>query len=164
VTSLIQTAQNFLIRDRSNYQLKHFVIEQHDTPEMQFRQILIEARSLFFRLKQAEYQVEITKLEIQQLNSSSNAIDQIEAKKRELDLAMSLSVLESARCELNYLIELSKNYPFFTADEIEDNQALYWQMRLKRQAETSQLSQSQNIDAGDIESLRQIGFWKKELE
>lgn len=154
---------SFVLRDRTNYQLKHFVIGQHDSPQMQYKQILIEAQSLLMRIRQTELGIEITRLKIAHLEESEKQKKQLKAKKLKLDLALTSRVLEGAKQELAYLYELSKNYPDYSNDDIEADQENYWQLRLTRQAENDRISIEQGISSGNVEAMRQAKLWQKEL-
>jgi hypothetical protein len=161
--SLVKSVSNYIIRERSDYQLKHFVIEQHDTPEMRFRQIIIEAKDMLYKIKQTEISLEISKRQIEKLEASSNEIDHLKAKRKRLDMAITLDVLEGAKQELNYLVELSKDYRHYTSEEIEANQSDYWQKRLTRQANTDRMALEQGINVGNLESMMKAGLIQKEL-
>ena len=65
---------------RTNFQLKHFVVGQHDTSEQQYKQVLLELQEIIFTVKQVDLQNEKTKLEIEQLRSTNNPIDEIDAQ------------------------------------------------------------------------------------
>ena len=45
---------------RSRYQLIHFVLGQHDTPEMQFYQLCIELQDMGYKLRIAQLNVRKT--------------------------------------------------------------------------------------------------------
>lgn len=164
MTDLVKKATRYVIRDRSNYQLKHFVIGQHDTPEMQFRQILLEARDMLHKIRGAEIGYEITKIKIEKLKAKKDRVSLLKAAKLELDLEMSASLLEAAHEELDYLVELSKDYRHYTPTEIEANQQDYWKARLTRQAETDRLSLEHGVGVGNLESLMKAGLYQKELK
>jgi hypothetical protein len=164
MNELAKVANDYIIRERSDYQLRNFVVGQHDTPEMQYRQILLEAKDLLFKIKNAEIELEITKKKIEKLESSSDEVDHLKAKQKRLGMAMTLTVLEGAKRELDYLVELSGNYKHYTPQEIEENQQDYWQKRLTRQANTDRMSLEQGISAGNLESLIKAGMIQEQLE
>ena len=161
---LAKVANDYIVRERSDYQLKNFVIGQHDTPEMQYRQILLEAKDLLFKIKNAEISLEITRAKIKKLESSTDPVDHLKAEQRKLGMSLTLDALEGAKRELNYLVELSGNYKHYTPDEIEANQPEYWEKRLTRQATTDRMSLEQGISAGNLESLMKAGLVQKQLD
>jgi hypothetical protein len=163
MTELAKVANDYVVRERSDYQLKHFVIGQHDTPEMRYRQILLEAKDLIFKIKNAELSLEITRRKIDKLEASDKETDHIKAQQRRLGMALTLDALEGAKRELDYLVELSKDYRHYEPDEIEANQAEYWEKRLTRQATTDRMSLEQGVNAGNLASMMNAGLVQKEL-
>jgi hypothetical protein len=143
---------------RSLFQLKHFVIAQHDTPEMQYRQVLIEAQSLIYNIKSAELDIKKTEIEISRLQATGDEIDNIEAEKKKLGLEMTKMALESARKELGYLEQIFGELPSFTDEQIEENQEEYWIKRLERQAQIDSLAVQSGVSTGNIQSLLNAGI------
>jgi hypothetical protein len=163
MTELARVANDYVVRERSDYQLRHFVIGQHDTPEMRYRQILLEAKDLIFKIKNAELSLEITRRKIDKLEASDKETDHIKAQQRRLGMALTLDALEGAKRELDYLVELSKDYRHYEPDEIEANQAEYWEKRLTRQATTDRMALEQGVNAGNLASMMNAGLVQKEL-
>lgn len=165
-TELENLSNNYVVQSRSNFQLKHFVIGQHDTPEMQYRQILIEAQDLLYKIKMAEFDLEKKKIRLEKLAKSDSKISAVKAKEVQLAIEYTLLTLEGAKRELFYLEELFKQYPKYTLDDIEDNQREYWEKRLSRQADLDTFSAQKGISVGNAQSMLDIGLIenKKELE
>jgi hypothetical protein len=155
---LSKITQSQIIPSRSRYQLEHFVIGQHDTPEMQYQQILIEGADLTMKIRMAELAIRKTEIEIANLKLSDDPIKLIEAEEKELGLAYTKLVLESARYEWAVLEELFKKYPNYTYAEIENNQPEYWKQRLTRQAEIDQVQAREGITAGNVASMLNAGL------
>lgn len=160
---ITRSASNFLIRDRSDYQLHNFVIGQFDTPEMQYRQILIEARSLIFRIKNSELEIQIIKLEIADLLESGMEIDQLRARKKELELTQIVDSIVAAKKELDYLSNLLIHYPQYTPEDIEANQEEYWQKRLSRQAQMDRMAAVEGVRPDNLEALRNAKLMNLEI-
>lgn len=154
---------SLLLVQRTNYQIKHFVIGQHDTPEMQYRQIVMEARDLVQKIRHNELQLEIAKKRIERLEMSKDEIDHLKAKQKKLGLAVLEDMITAAKRELAYLFELSKDYPDYSLDDIEANQSVYWRLRLTRQASADQISAQQGISAGNVAAMINAGLIQKEL-
>lgn len=164
MSDLAKIANDYIVRERSDYQLRHFVVGQHDTPEMRFRQILLEAKDLIFKIKNAEIEVEITQRKIEKLESSGDAIKHLKAEQLRLGLGLALEALEGARRELRYLAELSKDYRYYSPEEIEANQGEYWEKRLTRQVTTDRMAAENGVSAGNLASMMNAGLVAKELE
>lgn len=130
---------------------------------MRYRQILLEAKDLLFKIKNAELQLEINKRKIDKLEASKDEVKHLKAAQLRLGLSMTQGVLESARRELDYLLELSKDYRHYTPDEIEANQEEYWELRLTRQATTDRMALEQGVTAGNLASMMNAGLVQKEL-
>ena len=158
MSELARIAQSQIIPSRSRYQLEHFVIGQHDTPEMRYQQILIEGADLTMKIRMAEYAMQKTEIEIANLKLSDDPIKLIEAKEKELGLAYSSLVLESARYEWAVLEELFKQYPNYSYADIEANQPDYWKARLTRQAQIDQTQAQEGISAGNLTSMLNAGL------
>jgi hypothetical protein len=166
MSELAKIAQSQIIPSRSRYQLEHFVIGQHDTPEMRYQQILIEGADLTMKIKMAEFAMQKTEIEIANLKLSDDPIKLIEAKEKELGLAYSRLVLESTRYEWAVLEDLFKQYPNYSYADIEANQPDYWKARLTRQAEIDRTQAKEGISAGNLTSMLNAGLLQQipELE
>jgi hypothetical protein len=151
-----------VIPSRSRYQLRQFVIGAHDTAPMQWRQILIEAQDLAYKIRLAELDCERKRIEIHKLLSTGDPLDQIEAEEKQLGLTLTERTLQGAHLELGWLQELADEVGPHTIDEIEADQHNYWTARLNRQAGLDQLSATQGITTGNLESMRLAGLLTKE--
>jgi hypothetical protein len=155
-------AKDYVVRERSDYQLLHFVVGQHDTPHMQYRQILLEVKSLITKIRLAELNVEKQQIKLDAL--TDEPLDQIKAEKIRMGIAITLDALEGGRRELAFLLKLAENYPSYTPQEIEDNQQEYWEARLQRQATLDRMSVEQQVSAGNLTSMLNAGMLNRELE
>jgi hypothetical protein len=163
MSDLVTIATQYKLRSRTNYQLKHFVIGQYDTPETRFRQIILESKHLLIAIKKDELEAQILRLKIEKLEASRKEKNRLRAAILKIDLGLLLDTIESNCAELNYLMELSRDYRHYSPEEIEANQEQYWTRRLARQAETDRLATEQNIGVGNLEALMNIGLIQKEL-
>lgn len=143
---------------RSAYQLEAFVIGQHDTPPMKWRQILIEAQDLLYKIRSAELQLEKTAIEIHRLLSTGDPIDAIDAEQKELDSKLTRNALSGAKMELKWLTEIAEKIGFHSLEEIEADQPNYWNRRLNRQADLDRLSTIQQVSSGNLASMLQAGL------
>lgn len=142
---------------RSRFQIERFVLGQHDTVEMQFYQLCLEIQSSIFSIKKVELDIKKATVRSNQLKSSSDELEAIEAEEIELALVQTEMVLFGAKRELDILLDIWSDFEHkFSRQEIEDNQAEYWHKRLIRQAESQALGQG-SVDMGNIDALRQAG-------
>jgi hypothetical protein len=157
-------SKNYVIRSRTRYQLENFVISQHDTPEMQYRQILIEAQDLIYKIKLTELDIKKAQIKIEKLKDSNDPLDVIKKEKTQLSLAMTQMTLEGAKLELQDLENLFKKYPNYTPEQIEINQPEYWEKRLNRQAQADIVSAQQGISQGNLLSMLSAGLLSQNPE
>jgi len=141
---------------RSRYQLIHFVIGQHDTPEMQFYQLCVELQDMGFKLRMAELNVRKTKIEIARLLETGDELDALEAEEKQVGLEQTRIVMRGAERELAILTDLFDESQKFTRDEIEHAQPEYWQKRLTRQ--TNLQIMAGGVQWAQLDSLRQAGL------
>ena len=150
--------QDTITTSRSKYQLQHFVIGQHPTAPMRWRQIILEAQNLAYAIRSAELSVEKNKIEIYRLLSTGDPIDAIDAEQKHIDNQITERTLAGARIELGWLEEIAAETGAFTFDEIETDQPTYWAQRLQRQADLDRLSAIENVTAGNLTSMLNAGL------
>ena len=155
-------AKDYVVRERSDYQLLHFVVGQHDTLQMQYRQILLEVKSLITKIRLAELATQKQRIKLDRLSGS--ALNLLKAEKIRINMVVTLDAIEGARRELNYLLELAGKYPQYTPQEIEENQEEYWESRLQRQANLDRMSVEQNVSAGNLASMLNAGLLNRSIE
>lgn len=161
MTDVAKVAQDYVVRERSDYQLRHFVIGQHDTPEMRYRQILMEIKQLLIKIRFAELDVQKKQIKIERL--TSDPLDEIKAEKHRISMTITLDLIEGARRELDYLLGMAAEYPQYTPQDIEDNQREYWEARLQRQANLDRLSVEQQVSASNLTSMLNAGLLNREI-
>jgi hypothetical protein len=162
IVELYKQSQKVVIPSRTRYELRHFVIGQHDTLEMQYRQLLIEAQDLGYKIRMAELDCEKKKIKIHKLLSTGDPVDSIKAEQKKLALQLTERTLAGARLEFDWLREMAEEIGEYSLQEIEDGQEAYWQARLTRQAGVDQMSRAEGISAGNLESMRLAGLLTKE--
>jgi hypothetical protein len=164
MSQLAKLSHSTIIPSRSKYQIERFVVNQHDTPQMQFQQILIEGADLTYKIKLAEINIEKTKIEISRLKNTGDEIDALEAEEKELGLNYTRLTLEGAKYELAVLEELFAKYPMYSYSDIEENQPEYWSLRLNRQAELDIAERREGISSGNLASMLNAGLIERKLE
>jgi hypothetical protein len=149
-------------KPRSRYQLEKFVAGQHDTPEQQYRQILLEIQSLVFGVKYNVLEMKKIKAEIKELRASGNEIDAIEAEIKELGLEQTNLLMLGAQREIKDLVEMWEAFDHkYTHEEMEEAQPIYWDMRLTRQAALEHMGNDGKVGWASLDALRQIGSLDK---
>jgi len=141
---------------RSRFQLVHFVIGQHDTPEMRFYQLCIELQDMDYKLRGAKLGIKKTKIEIARLQETGDELDAVEAEERQLGLEQAEIAMRGAEREIAVLTDLFDESQQFTRDEIEHAQPEYWQKRLTRQ--TNLQIMAGGVQWAQLDSLRQAGL------
>jgi hypothetical protein len=153
---------NTILPERSRYQLRHFIIGQHDTAPMQWRQILLEAQDLSYKIRMAELDCERKRIEIHKLLSTGDPLDAIEAEEKQLGITLTERILQGAHLELSWLQELAEEVGSYSHDEIEADQHNYWTLRLNRQAGIDQLASQQGIGSANLQSMLSAGLLNRE--
>ena len=113
----------------------------------------------------AEFAMQKTEIQIANLKLSDDPIRLIEAQEKELGLAYSRLVLESARYEWAVLEDLFKQYPNYSYADIEaKSNLIIGKARLTRQAEIDRAQATQGISAGNLTSLLNAGLIDRTAE
>ena len=142
---------------RSNFQLKHFVLGQHATPEMQYYQLLIEIQDLSFKYQNALLELEVAERKIAKLELSKNEIKLLKAKQKRLSLdQFKLAILGSER-ELSYLLSIwEASEHKYSREEIEAAQPEYWKARLSANA-NAMIMGGAGVNPAHLEAMDQAG-------
>ena len=147
---------------RSRFQLIHFVIGQHDTPEMRFYQLCLELQDMGYKLRIAELGIRKAEIEIARLLETADELDAIEAEEKQVGLEQTRIVMGGAEREIAVLTDLFDESQKFTRDEIEHAQPEYWEKRLTRQ--TNLQIMSGGVGWAQLDSMRQIGMLDELVE
>lgn len=140
---------------RSRFQLERFVLGQHDTAEMQFFQLCIEAQQLIFNLRIARLEARKAEVEIARLRATGDEIDAIQADIKAVGLEQTQLGIIGAERELAILADIFDTIPHFTRAEIEAAQPDYWNARMLRQTELQVMAG--DVGWAQLDALRQIG-------
>ena len=141
---------------RSRYQIIHFVLGQHDTPEMQFYQLMQEMQDTGYKLRMAELGVRKANIEIERLLATGDELDAIEAEEKQVGLEQTLIVMKGAQREMAVMEDIFNDCQHYTRDEIEHAQPEYWEKRLTRQ--TNLQLMAGNVGWAQLDTLRQAGM------
>ena len=141
---------------RSRFQLVHFVIGQHDTPEMRFYQLCLELQDMGYKLRLAHLGVRKADIEIARLLETGDELDALEAEEKQIGLEQTLIVMRGAEREVAILTELFDESTHYTRAEIEHAQPEYWKARLARQ--TNLQLMAGGVQWAQLDSMRQAGL------
>jgi len=141
---------------RSRYQLVHFIIGQHDTPEMRFYQLCLELQDMGYKLRMAEIAVRKSQVEIARLLATGDELDALEAEEKQVGLEHTRVVMLGAEREIAILTDLFDESTHYTRTEIEAAQGAYWQARLTRQ--TNLQIMAGGVQWAQLDSMRQAGL------
>jgi len=141
---------------RSRFQLIHFVIGQHDTPEMRFYQLCLELQDMGYKLRMAEIAVRKSQVEIARLLATGDELDALEAEEKQVGLEQTRIVMRGAEREIAILTDLFDESTHYTRAEIEHAQPEYWQARLTRQ--TNLQIMAGGVQWAQLDSMRQAGL------
>ena len=141
---------------RSRFQLIHFVIGQHDTPEMRFYQLCLELQDMGYKLRMAQLGVRKAEVEISRLVETGDELDAIEAEEKQIGLEQTQIVMRGAEREIAILTDLFDESTHYTRAEIEHAQPEYWQARLTRQ--TNLQLMSGGVQWAQLDAMRQAGL------
>jgi hypothetical protein len=145
-------------QSRSNFELEHFVLGQHDTIEMAYYQTALEIQDTVFKIKNAELEVQKINIEMSRLMASGDEIDAIIAQQKGLVKEQTEIAMVGAKRELEHLLKLWDAFPVkYNREQIELGQGDYWRARLERQAGSQVLGQG-FVDMAQIDALRQVGI------
>ena len=158
----IREAIEEIQQPRSRYQLIHFVLGQHDTPEMQFYQLMMELQDMGYKLRMARLGVKKLEIEIARLLETGDELDAIEAEEKQVNLEQTMIVMRGAEREVAVLEDIFNSCQHYTRDEIEHAQPEYWEMRLTRQ--TNLQIMSGGVQWAQLDSMRQIGLLDELVE
>jgi hypothetical protein len=158
----IQEAIDKIQLNRTRYQMEKFVVGQHHTPEMQYRQLLSEADVLLGTIKETELRIRKIEAESEELRATGKKSDAIEAEIKELSLSSLHRHISNARRELSILEELFEAYPKYTIEDIESAQEDYWHDRLIRTAHFQAMGGA--VTWAQIEAIWQAGFLPEMLQ
>jgi len=144
-------------KPRSRFQMEKFVVGQHDTPEQQYKQTLLEIQSLIYTIKVSKLELKKSQITIDRLRATGDPIDEIDAQIKEIGLEQTNLVMVGAERELKDLVEIWESFEHkYTYEELEDLQPEYWKARLTRQAQLEAIGSGGKVGWASLDSLRQI--------
>lgn len=145
---------------RTDFQIQHFVVGQHDTEPRRWMQCVLELSIKLNVLKRSAIERrkamrKLAELELLATHGNEDAADDAELMRLDLeqhDLA-TVGAIREAQALYAIFKSFKKQY---THAELMESEAEYWQARLTRQAKHS-LVATGRIGVGDLDSWEQIG-------
>jgi hypothetical protein len=142
---------------RSDYQLRHFVVGQHDTEPNRYAQCVLELQIKYNAIRRGLLAKQKLEIEIQRLIASGDEIDAISADEKKIDIEEVDLAISGAFREFQCLYAIWKSFSRqYTHQELQEAQEEYWQARLTRQA-IQDLHAAGRISQGNQDALRQAG-------
>ena len=143
---------------RSRFQLEHFVVGQHDTPQQQYKQTLLEIQTLMHTLKVLKLELKKQEIEVARLKATGDEIDAIDAEIKEANMEQTALGLLGVKLELEDLVSIWESFEHkYSYEELEETQPKYWSARLNRQAQLEALGSGGKVGWASLDALRQIG-------
>lgn len=133
---------------RSNYQIEKFVVGDHETPERQYMQVVVELQHKTSAIRRAVVNQK------QLIRKLSKEQDELERELIQIDLDDVALVIEGAVREFNTLYAIYQRFPSFSAEQLQMAEQAYWQQRLARQAQID-IETMGTIGPGNLDALRQ---------
>ena len=153
----LQAAFAEMQQPRSEYQLWHFVVGQHDTDQQRYRQCLTEMQVLCYTLRTVKLEIQKGEIQVARLRATRDAVDELDAQIKEVGMEQTRLVMIGAERELEALNKIWLSFEtHYTHEQIEDYQRQYWHERLNRQARLEAMGNG-NIGWAQLDALNQIG-------
>ena len=160
----LQEALAEIQQPRSEYQLQHFVVNQHDTEPQRYRQCLIEIQAISYTLRTVQLDLQKSEIQVERLRATRDSVDELDAQIKEVGMEQTRLVMIGAERELAALVEIWLAFPtHYTHAQIEDDQREYWHERLNRQTRLEAIG-SGKIGWAQLDALRQIGELETTLQ
>lgn len=143
---------------RTDFELKHFVINQHDTEPQRYAQCVIELHLKYDAIRRALLEKKKAEMEILELKKKKmDAVSEVEIEIKKLDSEnLDYAILGALR-EFQYLLGLWHSFDKqYTREELNVAQEEYWDKRLTRQANLDLLATGR-ISQSNADAFRMIG-------
>jgi hypothetical protein len=145
-------------KPRTKFQLQKFVVGQHDTEVQQYKQTLLEFASLITGIKITELEIKKSEVQIKRLLRTGDEIDAIDADIQKIHLDQQRLSLLGMKRELEDIVTIWESFETkYTYEDIEDDQPIYWNARLNRQAHLEAMGSGGHVGWASLDALRQIG-------
>lgn len=154
----INKAFDAVCQPKTNFQIERFVVGQHDTPERQYMQCVIQIHTLVINIKRSEINRRRTLLKIEKLTKKKGELAELDLAEEKLNLEqIEFGLKGSLREFACYYAVLESFGKGFTYEEIQRAEIKYWPLRLARQAQCGVDAHS-GPGSGNIEAMWQAGM------
>ena len=142
---------------RTDYEIEHFVVRQHDTEPRQWAQCVLELQIKHQNIRRAMLNAKKIKIEIDDLIEKGDPKSMIKAELKKIDLEDQDYAMLGAIREFRALYCIFKSFKKqYTREELNASEVEYWDKRLTRQANLDMLAQGR-VGQGNADALRMIG-------
>lgn len=144
-----------LSQPRSKFALQHFVVGQHDLPGRQYQQVILELQALFFAMGDLYDQYEEAQIDVDEAEYAlDNLSEGFERRRKQVEYRRALRRMEELKItiagrmrEAEFLLGLINSMPRYSLEQLEKEEAVYWQLRLSRQHMLARMGDPGNLDA-----------------
>lgn len=143
---------------RTDFELQHFVVAQHDTEPQQYAQCVLELQIKYNAIRRALVDKRKIQIQIKKLRGFAHTAENLcEAELKQIDIEDQDMAMLGALREFQALYRIFKGFTKkYTRVELNSAQDEYWLKRLTRQANQDLLGNGR-IGVGNIDALRMIG-------
>jgi len=157
-TSEIQNALLAIQQPRTDFELEHFVVGQHDTEPRRFAQCVLEMQLKIHAIRRAQVNSRKKTRELERLLSDGSPDSVDDAEMLRIDLEEQSLAIIGAQRELSSLLKLFRRFSrSYSRDELNASEQAYWTLRLYRQA-NQEIAAYGRVGVGNQDALRQIGL------
>lgn len=155
---------------RTEYQIRHFVIGQHATPQRQWSQLMAELRAGLLELANRKLELERARLARDSVDNPGWLVRMSatvsERKRRRWEIAQHQARLNfksaavafrDKRVDVERLIKVAQEMTPYTEQDIEAGEAAYWSERLKEQAGDDINARIHGVSPGNLRAIRNAG-------
>jgi len=153
----LEEAFDAIQQPRPDFVLEKFVLGQHDTEPQAYAQCVLEMQIKYDAIRRAILSKKKLLLQIEELDAEGDAIKQIDADLKRIDIEVQDRAVIGAVREFETLHRLWQGFQHrYTRDELNGAQEEYWVKRLTRQA-NHDIQATGRVGVGNQEALLQIG-------
>lgn len=152
---------------RTDFEIEHYVVGQHDTPAKQYAQCVLEMQIIYDNIRRANLNKKRVNLELQKLkkimgeqtDQIEKQITQIDIDNKNIDMEVQDRAMLGALREFKALYAVYKAFPKkYTREELNNDQPEYWKRRLSRQANQDIASRTCGIGVGNLDAIKQFEY------
>jgi len=144
--------------DRTMVQLRHFVLNRHDTPGRQYLQIITELRVAWNELRRLN-------LDRKEILEKQTLDERDQLRLEQIELELDAKVKECGKLlQIRQELLDKRNGKPYTAEEIEEEEKEYYAKRLRHQAVLDVASRVTGVSIGNLQAMEQLGVLKLDMQ